>query len=58
MVANLRHNFVLWASMLWEDTSLLVWHITKVSYCLSLIMKALGATLFAVLDAFGEVWFD
>ncbi|KAJ5419318.1 uncharacterized protein N7487_002868 [Penicillium crustosum] len=53
MVANLRHNFVLWASMLWEDTSLLVWHITKVSYCLSLIMKALGATLFAVLDAFG-----
>lgn len=48
MVANLRHNFVLWASMPWGDTSLLVWHITEVSCSLSFIMKASGATLFAI----------
>lgn len=42
MVANLRHNFVLWASMPWGDTSLLVWHIMEVSCRLSFIMKALG----------------
>lgn len=44
MVANPRHNFVLWASMPWADTSLLVWHITEVSCCLSFIMKVLGAS--------------
>lgn len=43
MVANLRHNFVLWGSMPWEDTSLLVWHITEVRCRLSYIMKASGS---------------
>lgn len=47
MVANLRHNFVLWDSMPWGDTSLLVWHITEVSCRLFYLMKALETTLFA-----------
>lgn len=55
MVVNLRQNFVLWASMPWGDTPLLVWHITEVSCCLSFVMEALGATLFAIPAAFVEV---